>query len=198
MFKIFSGTGGYDYIIVGLGNPGKEYEKTRHNIGFCFVDKLCDINKVECKKNKFKGLTGDLILSGKRCLILKPQTFMNLSGQSVAEAMKFYKIPAERVIVVFDDISLDAGRLRIRAKGSAGGHNGIKDIIAKIGCDTFPRIKIGVGKKPHPDYDLKDWVLGKFPKNEEIVMEKASETACFAVECIIKNGIAEAMNRYNG
>lgn len=199
MFKgIFKAPqGAFDYMIVGLGNPGREYENTRHNIGFRCMDRLCEKYSAECKRLKFKALLGEAVIRGKRCLLLKPQTFMNLSGQSVTQAMAFYKLPPERVILIFDDISLDVGRLRIRSKGSDGGHNGIKNIIYLSGSDAFPRIKIGVGKKPHPDYDLKAWVLGRFPAEQQETVGKMAELAAEAVGSMMEEGIPAAMNRYN-
>ena len=198
MFKLFkSSAGGYEYIIAGLGNPGMQYEKTRHNVGFRAVDALCDALGVSCERKKFKSLIADAVINGHRCLILKPQTYMNNSGSAVCEAMSFYKIPPQNVIVISDDISMDVGRLRIRAKGSAGGHNGLKDIIELSGSENFPRIKIAVGQKPHPDYDLKDWVLGKFSKEDDKVITEISSLAADAVKCIIKNDVSTAMNRYN-
>jgi len=190
-------TGSFDYLIVGLGNPGLQYEKTRHNVGFRAVDKLCDELGTKCDRSKFKSLYTDAKIGDKRVLILKPQTYMNNSGQAVTEAMKFYKIPIGNVIVISDDVTLDVGRLRIRAKGSAGGHNGLKDIIELSGSEEFPRIKIGCGKKPHPDYDIKDWVLGKFPKQEEKAIEEVISLAADAAICMVKTDIATAMNRYN-
>ena len=151
--------GPVEYLVVGLGNPGKKYENTRHNAGFAALDVLAERHGVRMKQLKFKALCGDASLGGRRVLLLKPLTFMNLSGQSVTEAMRFYKIPPERVIILLDDISLAPGRLRIRRKGSDGGQNGMKNIIYLSGSDQFPRIKLGVGKKPHPDYNLADWVL---------------------------------------
>lgn len=189
--------GGFDYLIVGLGNPGLQYEKTRHNVGFRAIDALCKDLGCECSRNKFKSLYADVKIGEYRCLILKPQTFMNNSGQAVSEAMAFYKIPIEKVIVISDDVTLDVGRLRIRQKGSAGGHNGLKDIIQLSGSENFPRVKIGCGQKPHPDYDIKDWVLGKFPKDQEKQIEEMIEFAAEAVLCIIKRDIATAMNRFN-
>jgi len=190
-------TGSFDYLIVGLGNPGLQYEKTRHNVGFRAVDKLCDELGTKCDRSKFKSLYTDVKIGDKRVLVLKPQTYMNNSGQAVTEAMKFYKIPIGNVIVISDDVTLDVGRLRIRAKGSAGGHNGLKDIIELSGSEEFPRIKIGCGKKPHPDYDIKDWVLGKFPKQEEKAIEEVISLAADAAICMVKTDIATAMNRYN-
>jgi PTH1 family peptidyl-tRNA hydrolase len=199
MFSKFkkSPSGSFDFLIVGLGNPGLQYEKTRHNVGFRAVDKLCDELGVKCDRSKFKSLYADAKIGDKRVLILKPQTYMNNSGQAVTEAMKFYKIPIGKVIVISDDVTLDVGRLRIRAKGSAGGHNGLKDIIELSGSEEFPRIKIACGQKPHPDYDMKDWVLGKFPKQEEKVIEEVISLAADAALCMVKTDIQTAMNRYN-
>jgi len=197
LFTFLRTTGAYEYLIVGLGNPGITYEKTRHNVGFRAVDRLCRSFGVAADRSKFKSLTAEVKIGEHRCLVLKPQTYMNASGVAVAEAMRFYKIPPEKVLVISDDVSMDVGRLRIRGKGSAGGHNGLKDIIECIGSQEFPRIKIAVGQKPHPDYDMKDWVLGKFPKNQEKQIEETIDLAAEAVECFIKQGLAIAMNRYN-
>ena len=152
--------GAISYLIVGLGNPGKEYAETRHNVGFRFLDAFAETLGAKIDRAKFQALVADVTYEGKRILLVKPQTYMNSSGLAVREAASFYKIPAERVLVVFDDISLEPGRVRLRKKGSDGGHNGIKSIIAELGSDAFPRVKIGVGAKPHKDYDLADWVLG--------------------------------------
>ncbi len=190
-------TGPVEYIIVGLGNPGTEYENTRHNIGFMTMDTLCEKYNLNCKKLRFKSLTCDAVISGKRCLIMKPTTFMNNSGQAVTEAMSFYKIPPERTIVVYDDISLAPGKLRIRRKGSDGGHNGIKNIIYLSGKDTFPRIKMGVGAKPHPDYNLADWVLGHFSKEDGEALTKCFENAVSSIELIVDDKTDEAMNKFN-
>lgn len=192
-----SPSGGFDYIIVGLGNPGMQYEKTRHNVGFRAVDALCKSLDVKCDRTKFKALYADAKIGDSRCLILKPQTYMNNSGQSVSEAMAFYKIPIDKVIVISDDVAMDVGRLRIRLKGSSGGHNGLKDIIELCGSDEFVRVRIGCGQKPHPDYDVKDWVLGKFPKEQEKQIEEMITFAADATECIIKRDVTTAMNRYN-
>ena len=190
-------TGAVEYIIVGLGNPGTEYENTRHNIGFMTIDTLCEKYKVNCKKLKFKSLTCDMMISGKRCLIMKPSTFMNKSGEAVTEAMSFYKIPPERTIIVFDDISLEPGKMRIRRKGSDGGHNGIKNIIYLSGADTFPRIKMGVGAKPHPDYNLADWVLGHFKKEDGEKLEQCFQNAVTALELMVDGKTDQAMNKFN-
>lgn len=190
-------SGAAEYIICGLGNPGTQYENTRHNIGFMTVDTLCEKYKLSCKKVKFKSLTCDAVIGGKRCLIMKPTTFMNNSGEAVTEAMGFYKIPPERTIIVFDDISLEPGKLRIRRKGSDGGHNGIKSIIYLSGSDAFPRIKMGVGAKPHPDYKLADWVLGHFKKEDGEKLEQCFQNAVACLELMVQGKTDEAMNKYN-
>ena len=193
-----SKTGGaVDYIIVGLGNPDKKYEITRHNAGFITADIIAD--KYDCKINKlkFKSLVGECRINGKRVLIMKPSTYMNNSGQAVVEAMNFYKLPAENVIVIFDDISLDVGKLRIRKKGSDGGQKGMRSIIYLSGKDTFPRIKIGIGAKPNPEWELADWVLSKFTPKELEDIKAAAENACCAVELMVNGETDKAMNRYN-
>lgn len=190
-------TGAVEYIIVGLGNPGLKYENTRHNAGFMAVDTLAEKHKADIKKLRFKSLTGEIMLGGKRCLVMKPSTFMNNSGEAVVEAMNFYKIPIENVIVCFDDISLDPGKLRIRKKGSDGGHNGIKSIIYLTGSDNFPRVKIGVGKKPNKDYDLADWVLSNFTKEELPLIHEAADNTCEALEIMLSQNIDKAMNKFN-
>lgn len=187
----------YEHMIVGLGNPGKKYEFTRHNAGFLFVDILCDKYNFSVNRLKFKALIGDAKINSHRCLVMKPQTMMNLSGDAVKEAADFYKIPPEKIIVVFDDISLDVGKMRIRRSGSAGGHNGIKSIISRLSSDNFPRIKIGVGAKPHPDYDLADWVLSQFTKEEGKLLRTAVDGACDAVSLMVDGDIEGAMSRHN-
>ena len=189
--------GAVEYIICGLGNTGTKYEGTRNNIGFMTIDTLCEKYKLDCKKLRFKSLTCDAMISGKRCLIMKPTTFMNNSGEAVTEAMSFYKIPPERTIIVFDDISLEPGKLRIRRKGSDGGHNGIKSIIYLSGSDMFPRIKMGVGAKPHPDYNLADWVLGHFKKEQAEALETAMDNAVSSIELMVGGKMNEAMNKFN-
>ena len=186
------------WLIVGLGNPGKQYEHTRHNVGFRAMDVLS--GKLGCKidKLKFQGLYAQVNYSGKKLFLLKPQTFMNLSGRSVVQLSAYYQIPPQRVIVLFDDISLEPGRLRVRADGSAGGHNGIKSIIAEVGSQDFPRVKIGVGAKAHPDQDLADWVLSGFSASDEKPLSSALERAADAALCIIDRGVPETANRYNG
>ena len=185
-------------MIVGLGNPGRDYEKTRHNAGFRALDLLAD--KLGCKvdKLKFQGLYCQTTYQGKKLFLLKPQTYMNLSGRSVLQLSAFFHVPPQQIIVMFDDISLDPGRLRVRADGSAGGHNGIKSIIAEVGSQSFPRVKIGVGAKPHPDYDLADWVLSSFTVQEEKALVPALERAGDAALAIINYGVPEAANRFNG
>lgn len=190
-------SGGVDYLIVGLGNPGSEYEATRHNAGFIVVDMLAEKLGCGLTKLKFKSLYGTADIGGKKCLILKPQTFMNNSGEAVRDAAAFYKIPAENIIVVSDDISLDVGRLRIRRKGSDGGHNGLKSIIYLLNNDNFARIKVGVGKKPHPDYDLAAWVLSRFKNDEVDNLKKAAENACDAIKLMVEGKTDMAMNKFN-
>lgn len=189
--------GPVEFMIVGLGNPGKQYENTRHNAGFLAVDTIAQKHHTDIKRIKFKGLVGECSLGGKKALLLKPSTFMNLSGQSVREAMQFYKLPPEKVLVIFDDINLEPGKLRIRRKGSNGGHNGMKNIIYLSGSDQFPRIKLGVGKKPHPDYNLADWVLSRFTEKEQKDLATALENAAAAAELIAKGDMDRAMNLYN-
>lgn len=186
-----------EFIIVGLGNPGKKYELTRHNAGFLFSDLLADKNGESISKIQFKSVTANISLGGHRCLIMKPQTFMNNSGEAVKQAAAFYKIPPENIIVVFDDISLPCGKLRIRRKGSDGGHNGIKSIIYHLNSDKFPRIKLGVGEKPHPEYDLADWVLSSFKKDELDSLRVAAENACKAVEMMVQGNTDAAMSNFN-
>ena len=183
---------------MGLGNPGKEYERTRHNAGFRAVELLA--SKLGCKidKSKFQGLYGQVNYGGKKLMLLKPLTYMNLSGRSVLQLSAYFNIPPQRIIVMFDDISLEPGRLRIRADGSAGGHNGIKSIIQEVGSQAFPRVKIGVGAKPNPEYDLADWVLSTFSAKEEKALAVALENAADAALAVIDYGVPEAANRFNG
>ena len=185
------------YIIAGLGNPTREYEKTRHNVGFEVIDVLADMLGTTVEEKKFKGLYGRGIIGGEKVLLLKPQTFMNLSGESVKAAADFYKVDHEHIIIIYDDISLDVGQLRIRKKGSAGGHNGIKNIIAHLGTQEFPRIKVGVGDKPKK-MDLADYVLSRFSKEDRAAMEDAFKEAAKAVEVMITEGMDTAMNQFNG
>lgn len=186
------------WLIVGLGNPGQQYANTRHNCGFRAIDILAE--KLGCKidKGKFQGLYGQATVGGKKVYLLKPQTYMNLSGRSVSQLSAYYHIPPERIIVLFDDISLPPGRLRIRSDGSAGGHNGIKSIIGEIGSQNFPRVKIGVGAKPHAEQDLADWVLSSFSAQEEKDLAFALSNAADAALCILEKGVYESANRFNG
>ncbi len=186
------------WLIVGLGNPGKEYERTRHNAGYRAIDILADKLGAKIDKGKFQGLYGQTVYSGKKLYLLKPLTYMNLSGRSVLQLSAYFNIPPQRIIVLFDDISLPPGRLRIRADGSAGGHNGIKSIIAEVGSQTFPRVKIGVGSKPNPEFDLADWVLSTFSAKEEKDLAFALDNAADAALCIIDKGVPESANRFNG
>ena len=190
-------TGAVEYLIVGLGNPGIDYESTRHNAGFMTVDTLAEKRSFTIKRLKFKSLCGDVTIADKHCLVMKPSTYMNNSGEAVVEAMNFYKIPIENVIIIYDDISLEPSKLRIRRKGSDGGHNGIKSIIYLTGEDTFPRIKIGVGKKPHPAYNLADWVLSRFTSEEIPLIKEACANACECLELIVSGKTDEAMNKFN-
>ena len=194
---LFKKPGGVSWLIVFLGNPGPRYEMTRHNAGFMAADAMAKEKNVNINKARFKALTATCDIGGESVLLMKPQTFMNLSGDAVAQAAKFYKIPPERVIVVSDEISLPIGKLRIRTKGSAGGHNGLKDIIAKLGTDAFPRIRIGVGTPPHPDYDMADWVLSSFKNQDAEDMLAAAARAAQAAQCYITQGADRAMNRFN-
>lgn len=186
-----------EYLIVGLGNPGKQYEHTRHNAGFDALDRCAEHWGISVVRSKFDALTGTGSVNGIKVMLMKPQTFMNLSGQAIKKAVDFYKLPPEHVIVLFDDISLEPGKLRLRKTGSAGGHNGIKSIISFIGQD-FPRIKIGVGKKPHPEYDLADWVLSRFSEQDEKnISARYKDIAC-ALELMMNNQFELAQSRYNG
>lgn len=194
--KLFSGS--VEYLIAGLGNPGKEYENTRHNTGFMALDRLAEKYGVNVTQLKFQSLCAAAVIGGKKVLLLKPQTFMNNSGEAIAAAARFYKIPPEKVFVLFDDISLPPSRVRVRRRGSDGGHNGIKSIIAHLGSDAFPRVKLGVGAKPNPEYDLAAWVLGKFKKEDAELMQQAFEKTIGAVELMLDGNFEEAMSRYNG
>ncbi|MBQ7219100.1 MAG: aminoacyl-tRNA hydrolase [Ruminococcus sp.] len=197
-FKGKNDTGGsIEYLIVGLGNPGRQYENTRHNAGFIALDYIAEKLSVRVNRIKFKSTVGEAKLAGKRCLLMKPSTFMNLSGQAVTEAMRFYKIPPEKVVILMDDISLDVGNIRIRRKGSDGGQNGMKNIIYLSGSDQFPRVKIGIGKKPHPDYDLKDWVLSHFSAKDQKLIDERLPDIMDAVGLIVNDDIDKAMNLYN-
>lgn len=193
----FAQNSAFDYLIVGLGNPGGKYEVTKHNAGFLCIDLFAQNLGVKIDRLRFKALTADVRVNGKRCLLMKPQTFMNLSGEAVREAAAFFKIPPERIIVIFDDINLEPGKLRIRRKGSDGGHNGIKSIIYQLQSDAFPRIKLGVGAKPTPEFDLAAWVLMPFSKEQLSALRTASDNACAAIELMIDGKIDEAMSKFN-
>ena len=185
------------FIIAGLGNPGVQYENTRHNAGFLCVDLLSEQHRIPVKKIKFKSLTGDGKIGNTRCLLLKPQTFMNNSGEAVRDTMAFYKLPPERVILIFDDVSLPPGCIRIRPSGSDGGHKGLKSIFYLTGSDRFPRIKIGVGEKPRPEMALTDWVVSRFKAEELPVIREALERACKAAALLVEEETDKAMNLYN-
>lgn len=186
------------WLVVGLGNPGPKYEWTRHNVGFLVVDELAERANLPVQKLKFKALTNTALIGGQSVLLMKPTTYMNLSGEAVGQAARFYKIPPERVLVISDDVALPQGKLRIRRSGSAGGHNGLKNIIAHLGSDQFPRVKVGVGGKPHPDSDMADWVLSKFTGPDKTAMEQTIDRAADAVTCLLEQGVDQAMANFNG
>ena len=191
-------SGGVSWLLVCLGNPGDKYENTRHNVGFMVADEVAERQRKPIQRLKFKALTNVLTISGEKVLVMKPITYMNLSGEAVRQAADFYKIPPDRVLVVSDDTALPVGRLRIRVKGSAGGHNGLKNIIQHLGTDQFPRLRVGVGEKPHPDYDMADWVLGKFVGEDKKAIDAAVKRAADAIECILAEGIERGMGKFNG
>ena len=197
MFNKFKNKGTIEYLIVGLGNPGRKYEMTSHNAGFLAIELMGRELGFEAKKLKYHALVADAKLGDKRCLVMKPQTMMNNSGQAVAEAARFYKIPPEKIIIIYDDVSLDVGKLRIRRKGSAGGHNGIKSIISCLGSQDFLRIKVGVGKKPDAFTDLADWVLADFPKDAQPQLKIALENTVNATKIMVDGDVDKAMNMYN-
>lgn len=194
---MFMNKGGVSWLIVFLGNPGLKYNGTRHNAGFMAADAMEKKLGVSINKLRFRALTQTADIAGQKVMLMKPQTYMNLSGDAVIQAARFYKIPPERVIVVSDETSLPIGKLRIRRGGSAGGHNGLKSIIAQLGTDKFPRIRLGVGAPPHPDYDMADWVLGAFKGQDAADMEQLAKTAADAAECYIAEGSDRAMNKFN-
>lgn len=198
MFFSSKKAGPVEWLVVGLGNPGSKYEWTRHNMGFLVIDELAERLDIPVKRLKFKALTNTALLGGKSVLLMKPTTYMNLSGEAVGQAARFYKLPPERVLVISDDAALPQGKLRVRRSGSAGGHNGLKNIIAHLGTDQFPRVKVGVGEKPHPDSDMADWVLGAFTGQDRKVMEVAVSRAADAVTVLLQHGVDQAMNSYNG
>ena len=194
---MFFSKGGAEWIVAFLGNPGLKYNGTRHNAGFMAADAMEKKLGVSINKMRFKALTQTADIGGKKVLLMKPQTYMNLSGDAIVQAANFYKVPPERVIVVSDETALPIGRLRIRRGGSAGGHNGLKSVIARLGTDQFPRIRLGVGDKPHPDYDMADWVLSAFKGQDAADMELVAKKAADAVECYISEGADRAMNKFN-
>ena len=198
MLKLFQKSGSVDWIVVFLGNPGLKYEGTRHNAGFMTADAFAKAHDLSINRARFRALTATCDLGEEKLLLMKPQTYMNLSGEAAAQAVRFYKIPPQHVLVVSDETALPIGKLRIRTKGSAGGHNGLKSLIACLGTEEFPRIRLGVGAPPHPDYDMADWVLSSFRNQDAEDMAKAAARAAEAVECYILRGPERAMNLYNG
>ena len=197
MFFKRSGGSGIQWLVVGLGNPGAKYESTRHNMGFLVADKLAQNEKLKFNKLRFKAWTATWEVGGEKVLLMKPQTYMNLSGEAVGQAARFYKIPADQVLVISDDIALPAGKLRIRAGGSAGGHNGLKNIIQHLGTDRFPRIKVGVGSPQQAEHDIADWVTGKPMGEDQKVIIEALDKAVAAIPVLIEQGVDRAMNRFN-
>ena len=185
------------WLIVGLGNPGGQYDKTRHNAGFAVADELARRGGFSIQRARFKALTASAEVSGQGTLVMKPTTYMNLSGEAVGEAARFYKLSPDHVLVISDDVDLPLGKLRLRTGGSAGGHNGLKSIIQHLGSDQFPRLKVGVGGKPHPDYDLADWVLGKLTGEDKKLMDETVKRAADAIECFLKDGPQKAMSHFN-
>jgi len=188
---------GVTWLVVGLGNMGDQYEHTRHNVGFDVIDLLAGKLDIPVQRLKFKALTNTATVGGEKVLLMKPVTYMNLSGEAVEQAAGFYKIPPERVIVISDEVALPPGKLRVRPSGSAGGHNGLKNIIAHLHSEAFPRIRIGVGGKPHPDYDMADWVLGRPQGDDRKAVDSAEAKAVQAIEAIIREGVPSAMNKFN-
>lgn len=186
-----------EWILACLGNMGREYENTRHNIGFLAAERLIEKNDLRCNRLRFRALTEVIDFGGTKVLLMMPQTYMNNSGEAVGEAARFYKIPPERVLVIYDDVAIPLGKVRVRGSGSAGGHNGIKSIIAHLGSDKFPRVKVGVGSPSNPEYDLADWVLGSFSQSERKVINDTLDKAIGAAETLIEKGILEAQNKFN-
>ena len=197
MLKLFQKTGSVDWLVVFLGNPGPKFAGTRHNVGFMAAEKCEQATGARIQRFRFKALTDSVRVGGQNVLLMKPQTYMNLSGDAVGQAVRFYKLPAERVIVVSDDVSLPTGKLRVRTKGSAGGHNGLKSIIAALGTEAFPRVKVGVGAPPHPDYDMADWVLSVFRDQDAADIDAAVRRAWEAVDSYIRLGPEKTMDQFN-
>jgi len=195
---IFKSKSSYDFVVAGLGNPGDEYKATKHNIGFMVIDKIAESNNAKFKKSRFNALVADCKIGEKRLLLLKPLTYMNLSGEAISKALRFYKINPQNLIVICDDINLDAGKIRVRPKGSDGGQNGLKNIISLLNTQEFKRVRIGIGAKPHPEYDLKDWVLSAFSKEVKPQIERAINLGSDAVEAIVKKDVDFAMSHFNG
>ena len=198
MFDRLRSSGGVSWIIVFLGNPGAKYNGTRHNAGFMAADAMADELKVSINKMRFKALTATVSIGGEKVLLMKPQTYMNLSGEAVGQAVKFYKVNPDHVIVVSDEVAIPIGKLRIRKGGSAGGHNGLKNIIQHLGTDQFPRMRMGVGAAPHPDYDMADWVLSTFKNQDAETMAELAKKVSAALQSYITDGADRAMNKYNG
>lgn len=194
---LFQRKASVSWLIVGLGNPGGQYDNTRHNAGFAVADELARRGGFAIQRVKFKALTAAAQVGGQGALVMKPTTYMNLSGEAVGEAARFYKLSPDHVLVISDDVDLPLGKLRLRTGGSAGGHNGLKSIIQHLGSEQFPRLKVGVGGKPHPDYDLADWVLGKLQGEDKKVMDETVKRAADAVECLLRDGPQKAMNQFN-
>ena len=190
-------SGGVDWLLVGLGNPGDQYENTRHNVGFMVADELAERHNIPVQRLKFRALTNTVTVGDRKVLLMKPVTYMNLSGEAVHEAAAFYKIPPEHILVVSDEVALAPGKLRVRRSGSAGGHNGLKNIIAHLGTDQFPRIRVGVGAPQHPEHEMVDWVIGGFTPAEREVVDEAVGRAVDAALCVIESGVQEAQNRFN-
>lgn len=190
-------TGAVDFMIVGLGNPGVQYQNTRHNAGFMALDATARALDIRVERARFHAYCGEGVCAGRHVLLMKPQTYMNNSGEAVCEAMRFYKLSPEQVLLLFDDVSLPVGGMRVRRSGSAGGQNGVKSILQLSGSDMFPRVKLGIGAKPHPDCNLADWVLSRFSEKELSVMGETAEKAAAAAELIVSGNIEEAMNRYS-
>ena len=190
-------SGGVDWLLVCLGNPGDQYENTRHNVGFLVADELAERHNVPIQRLKFRALTNTITVGDQKVLLMKPVTYMNLSGEAVHEAAAFYKVPPEHILVVSDEVALAPGRLRVRRSGSAGGHNGLKNIIAHLGTDQFPRIRVGVGAPQHPEHEMVDWVIGGFTPAERKVVDEAVGRAVDAALCVMENGVQEAQNRFN-